>query len=118
MRKERHVAERQQLPLPDYDELPLASLRHQIRALDSGQLHALLEHERAHADRTPVEEMLTARLDQLADGATPSGGDQQAGSARPESTPAGSPVSPASAAQPTGPLRNARPEQTPGRDRP
>src|SRR4051812_31243262 len=37
-----------ELPLPDYDQLPLNELRHRIRALDEGQLRRLFEHEEAH----------------------------------------------------------------------
>jgi hypothetical protein len=75
-----------QLPLPDYDHLPLGSLQHRIRSLDRESLLAVLEHERAHGDRVPVLEVLNARLRQLDEGAVPSGGDPAA--RQPEQAPA------------------------------
>lgn len=95
------------LPLPDYDQLPAASVEHRIRSLDGGEVRQLLEYERTHADRTPVKELLTARLDQLDAGAEPSGGDARApGPDIPADSSGSSPVSPASAAEPTEPLRH------------
>jgi hypothetical protein len=95
------------LPLPDYDQLPAASVEHRIRSLDSDEVRQLLEYEHAHADRTPVEEILTARLDQLDAGAEPSGGDPRSpGPDIPADSSGSSPVSPASAAEPTEPLRH------------
>jgi hypothetical protein len=105
------------LPLPDYDQLALADLRHRIRALDEGQLTRVLEHERAHGDRVPVLEVLRARLDELRAGAEPSGGD-------PSRTPevsgpeGGSPVQESTAAQPNTPLRHGVAYQTPARGKP
>ena len=58
-----------ELPLPDYDQLPLNELRHRIRALDEGQLRRLFEHEEAHGNRIPVLELLHARLRELTHGA-------------------------------------------------
>jgi hypothetical protein len=75
-----------QLPIPDYDHLPLGSLTHRIRTLDVGQIVALLDHERAHADRLPVVQVLEQRLAALRSGdAEPSGGDPAA--AQPEHAP-------------------------------
>ena len=34
------------LPLPDYDHLPLETLRQRIRALDADQLTTVLQHRR------------------------------------------------------------------------
>ncbi|EID52438.1 hypothetical protein [Saccharomonospora xinjiangensis] len=65
---------RDELPLPDYDHLPVPALRDRIRSLTADQLERLLAYEREHADRTPVVTVMRARLDQLARGATPSEG--------------------------------------------
>lgn len=106
------------LPIPDFDELPLTSVQHQIRALERDDVHTLLEHEHAHGNRTPVLELLRTRLDQLAQGAETSGGDPAARSERPADTRAGSPVSPDAGAEKSGPLRHGRVSRTPERDRP
>lgn len=108
----------QQLPLPDYDELPIGSLRHEMRALEADELRTLLEHERAHGNRTPVIELLTSRLEELAEGAQPSQGNPREESAKPADSRHGSPVSPDSAAAPSGPLRHGVAGQTPDRDQP
>ncbi|MEU2603336.1 hypothetical protein [Streptomyces albus] len=97
------------LPLPDYDQLPAGSVEHRIRSLESNEVRQLLEHERGHADRPQVKEVLTARLEQLASGAQPSGGDARAeGPDVPTGTRGGSSVSPASAAEPDEPLRHGK----------
>lgn len=57
---------RDELPLPDYDHLPLGSLAARIRTLDAGQLVDVLRYERAHGDRLPVTEVIEERLAQLA----------------------------------------------------
>lgn len=108
---------REELPLPDYDELPLGTLQHRVRSLDEPQLRQLMSYERQHANRTPVLEVMRARLEQLDAGAEPSPGSQDQtpevsgrrhGSAAGEST----------AAEPGTPLRHGVSEQTPGRARP
>ena len=93
----------QELPLPDYDELPLGTLRHRMRALTEDEVRQLLDHERNHANRVPVIELLTSRLGELEKGASPSTGSQ---TETPEVTGhkrAGSPVTPA------GPREAGRP---------
>lgn len=65
---------RDELPVPDYDHLPLGSLTHRIRSLDSGGLQQLVDYERGHGARVPVLQVLRARLDALERGAEPSGG--------------------------------------------
>ena len=62
------------LPLPDYDHLPLPSLLQRVRTLDADGVRELLAYERAHGDRLPVIEALGQRLDELHGGAEPSGG--------------------------------------------
>jgi hypothetical protein len=93
-----------ELPLPDYDDLTTGSIESRIRALDADGVAALLEHERAHADRIQVVQLLEHRLEALRNGdATPSGG--QPGAPAPEARGAaagGSPVSPAT----EGPAQN------------
>ncbi|WP_007025737.1 hypothetical protein [Saccharomonospora iraqiensis] len=106
------------LPLPDYDELPIAKLQHQIRSLPAGDIDRLIEHEQRHGDRTPVLELLRTRRQQLDEGAEPSGGDQWDGTGKPADTRHGSPVSPDSTAPPGGPLRHGVAGNTPERDRP
>lgn len=105
------------LPLPEYDQLPFGDLQHRIRALAEPQLRTLIDHERAHAQRAPVLQVLGARLDELRSGAEPSGGD-------PAHTPPvggtqhGSKVSEATAAQANTPLRHGVAYQTPARGKP
>jgi len=96
-----------ELPLPDYDQLPLTELRHRIRALDEGQLRSLFEHEEAHGNRIPVLELLHARIRELTHGAEPSSGDP-ANAPGVTHTPHGSPVKEATAADPAAPSPRAR----------
>jgi hypothetical protein len=44
---------RQDLPLPDYDDLPIGSLQHRIRMLGASQLGTLFAYEEAHGHRSP-----------------------------------------------------------------
>ncbi|TCP42650.1 hypothetical protein EV191_12350 [Tamaricihabitans halophyticus] len=112
------MTEQPELPLRNYDELPITSLRHQIRSLDDAELRVLVAHERAHAARAPVLELLESRLARLREGAHPAQGDQAERSERPESTSHGSAASAQSAAKPRGPLRHGVISHTPPRDRP
>ncbi len=84
------------LPLPDYDHLPTGSLAGRIRSLDGDQLGTVLAYERAHADRPAVVQILQARLEELQQGAQPSGGSPDA--ARPEAAAGAPPPSSASPA--------------------
>jgi hypothetical protein len=102
------------LPLPNYDQLPLGSLQHRIRSLDDAQLRKLIEHERAHGHRAPVLQVLTARLDQLEHGAEPSGGDQR-NAPEVTGTAGGSPVDPSHSPSGNTPLRHGVYHQTPAR---
>src|SRR5215212_1091245 len=104
------------LPLADYDQLPLGDLQHRVRSLDDGQLRALLDHERAHGNRAPVLRVLNARLDQLDHGAEPSGGDQR-NAPEVTGTAGGSPVDPAHSPDGNTPLRHGVYQQTPARGR-
>ncbi|MFE9017614.1 hypothetical protein ACFYNL_03395 [Streptomyces sp. NPDC007808] len=102
---------RSTLPLPDYDHLPIGGLESRVRSLDTGEVEELLAYERSHADRLPVTELLSARLEQLRSGAEPTSGDP--GALRPEQSTrhAGSPVSPATSPQPSGPPPHGTPDQ-------
>ncbi|NKY87321.1 hypothetical protein [Nocardia veterana] len=106
-----------ELPLPDYDQLTVGSIEHRARALDAGQVRQLLDHERSAAHRPRVIEILSARLDQLAAGAEPSGGDP--GQAPPVSGHAGgSAADPSHSPADNTPLRHGVAEQTPNRGKP
>ncbi|HEV2259947.1 MAG TPA: hypothetical protein VGS06_43115 [Streptosporangiaceae bacterium] len=52
-------------PLPNYDELSVASLRARLRNLDVAQLRQLVEYESAHAGRTDVITMFERRITKL-----------------------------------------------------
>jgi hypothetical protein len=53
------------VPLPNYDELSIASLRARLRNLDAGQVKQLAEYERAHAARADVIAMFERRMAKL-----------------------------------------------------
>ena len=69
------MSDHDSLPLPDYDHLPVPALAQRVRTLDAAGVQALLDHEQAHGHRLPVTEVLRQRLEELAGGAEPSGGD-------------------------------------------
>ncbi|MER6347119.1 hypothetical protein ACWC10_10495 [Streptomyces sp. NPDC001595] len=102
---------RDALPLPDYDHLPLGGLESRVRSLSASQVEELIAYERTHADRLPVTELLSARLDQLHGGASPTSGDPSA--IRPEQGQgrSGSSVSPATSAHPLSPPPHGTPDQ-------
>ncbi|HEX5289274.1 MAG TPA: hypothetical protein VFX25_10410, partial [Streptosporangiaceae bacterium] len=52
-------------PLPNYDELSVASLRARLRNLDVAQVRQLAEYERAHAARADVLSMYERRIAKL-----------------------------------------------------
>jgi hypothetical protein len=104
------MTEHDDLPLPDYDHLPVGSLISRVRTLDAAQLATVLSYEREHADRIQVVQALTHRLEQLNSGAEPSSGDPEA--AQPEAAPApagGSPVSQATSGPPMNPPSHGDP---------
>jgi hypothetical protein len=53
------------LPLANYDELSVASLRARLRNLDVGQVRQLAEYERAHAARPDVIASFERRIAKL-----------------------------------------------------
>ena len=82
------MTEHDQLPLPDYDHLPVEGLASRIRTLDATGLQTLLEYERAHADRLQVVTIMENRLTSLREGAQPSGGPFRMGRRYPLAPPA------------------------------
>lgn len=110
--------EREDLPLPDYDQLPLGSLEHRVRTLDAAGVTTLLEYEQAHGRRQPAITVLEQRLAALREGAEPSGGSPTG--EQPESAPpptgksqaspetTGPPVNPPSQGDPTNPAQPKR----------
>jgi hypothetical protein len=107
------VAAERDLPMPDYDHLPVGSLTSRIRSLSADDLTILLDYEKGHANRIQVVSAMQSRLSGLKDGAQPSGGDPAAvgadapsgaegGSKASEAT-AGPPVNPPSHGDPTNP---------------
>jgi hypothetical protein len=97
------MTEHDQLPLPDYDHLPVDGLTTRIRTLDAQGLETLLEYERAHANRLQVVTVMENRLASLRNGAQPSGGDPAAAAVDdPAHASTGSKVSEAT----TGPAMN------------
>lgn len=97
------MTEHDQLPLPDYDHLPVEGLISRIRTLDATGLQTLLDYEQAHANRLQVVIAMQNRLKSLHEGAQPSGGDPAAAAADdPVHAAAGSKVSQAT----TGPVIN------------
>jgi len=56
------------LPVPNYDELTVASLRARLRNLDSSQVRVLLDHEKANAGRPAVLTMFERRIAKLESG--------------------------------------------------
>ena len=79
------MAQRDDLPLPDYDHLQVGSLTSRIRTLGQDDLQTLITYERSHANRIQVVAAMENRLTSLKAGAQPSGGDPSA--ATPESAP-------------------------------
>jgi hypothetical protein len=62
---EQAVAATGEAPLPNYDELSVASLRARLRNLDVKQVRQLAEYERAHAARADVLTMFERRIAKL-----------------------------------------------------
>ena len=56
------------LPVPNYDDLSVASLRARLRNLDQSQVRTLLDYEKAHAGRADVLTMFERRITKLESG--------------------------------------------------
>jgi hypothetical protein len=103
------------LPLPDYDHLPVGSLISRIRTLDAAGLESLLGYEKQHANRIQVVAAMQTRLTALHNGAQPSGGDPAApapeaappaaGGSKVSSDTTGPPINPPSQGDPTNPAQ-------------
>jgi hypothetical protein len=52
-------------PFPNYEELPIASLRARMRGLDVSQLRDLIKYEKAHAARDDVISMFERRISKI-----------------------------------------------------
>ncbi len=52
-------------PLPNYDQLSIASLRARLRNLDAAQVRGMAEYEKRHAGRADVITMLERRIAKL-----------------------------------------------------
>lgn len=65
------------LPLPDYDHLPIGSLEARVRTLDTDGVSRLLAYEQEHGNRLPMVQILERRLEQLRGGAEPTAGDPE-----------------------------------------
>jgi hypothetical protein len=88
------VPQHDELPLPDYDHLPVGSLESRIKPLDSAGVESLLAYARAHADRVAVVQLLETRLHALGGGAQPTGASVGGASPENEPAPGGSRVQP------------------------
>jgi hypothetical protein len=62
------VTEPAALPVPNYDDLSVASLRARLRNLDQSQVRMLLDYEKAHAGRPDVLTMFERRITKLESG--------------------------------------------------
>jgi hypothetical protein len=56
------------LPVPNYDDLTIASLRARLRNLSADQLTQLVDYEKSHANREDVVQMFERRIAKLAEG--------------------------------------------------
>jgi hypothetical protein len=94
-----------ELPLPDYDNLPLGSIESRVRTLGDAGVRELLDYEKEHANRVQVTQILERRLEALSTGeAEPSGGSPLAEVPEVDSgVPAGSKASPANEGPPQNP---------------
>jgi hypothetical protein len=59
------ATEQAALPVPNYDDLSVASLRARLRNLDQSQVRVLLDYEKAHAGRPDVLMMFERRIAKL-----------------------------------------------------
>ena len=53
------------LPVPNYDDATIASLRARLRSLDAAQVRVLLDYEKANAGRAAVLTMFERRITKL-----------------------------------------------------
>jgi hypothetical protein len=105
------VPDHGELPLRDYDHLPLASVAQRIRSLTADEIEQLLAYERAHANRPAAIEVFSHRLAELAAGASPTPGRGQSGPDYPPPPHGTPPVRPQGAAPPIFPPPHGVPAQ-------
>jgi hypothetical protein len=65
--------EHNELPLPEFDHVPIGHLPARIAPLDADQVQQLITFEREHGNRLPVLVVLEHRLEALNNGTEPSG---------------------------------------------
>ena len=58
-----------ELPLPDFDHVLVGHLPSRIASLDAGDVQKLLDYEKKHARRMPIQLVLQRRIDALKSGA-------------------------------------------------
>jgi hypothetical protein len=92
------------LPLANYDGLPIGGLTHRVRTLDYDAVATLVDYESHHANRPAVIELLNHRLEELRRGATPSDGSPEA--AQPEHTTSPAPATDQARPETEGPAVN------------
>lgn len=97
------------LPLPEIDHLTVGDLGHRIRSLPTEDLRTLLDHERSHAARPAVVQLLETRLAEVEGGAPLSSGDATAPSPGTAGASGGSTVSPATSGPPLNPPSHGDP---------
>ncbi|WP_411374161.1 hypothetical protein ACLH0K_14005 [Arthrobacter sp. MPF02] len=68
-----NVPEHKDLPLPDYDHLPVGTLPSRISGLGEADVAQLISYEKAHGNRLPILQILEKRLHDLQGGAVPRG---------------------------------------------
>lgn len=113
---EQNVPQHKDLPLPDYDHLPVGTLPTRITGLAEADVAQLVSYEKAHGNRLPVLQILEKRLQDLQGGAAPSGPQvpttpEMTGGAPATSQPAaasGPAVNPPSHGVPTNPSQQPR----------
>lgn len=86
-----------ELPLPDFDHIPVGNLASRITALDERGVIQLLSYEHEHGNRLPVTQVLEHRLEALRNGAEPSGSIPDEMPEVSHGQPGGSPASPKTA---------------------
>ena len=60
-------------PLSDYEQMPLGRLGQRIRSLDADSVAVLRRYEESQGHRLPVLQVIDHWLNELADGAEPTG---------------------------------------------
>jgi hypothetical protein len=98
-------AQRDALPLPDYDHHTTGSLQAHVQGLELTELEALVAYEREHGARVPMLTILERRMDALRHGEEPTTNTQPPapGPETAEGAGRGSRVDPATSGPPINP---------------